>query len=644
MPALLAAPALADAEDSLARLLPADTGLYVELNDAPDLLALLTEPQIWTTLAELAGQPATPAEAAVWRSRVERTVGMPPEEAIRVLFARQVAFAGTGPGRAQDAVVLCRIPPAESQRLLKAWGATPLQGIARRETYQLYGNIGAAVAGDALLFGDLSVPEGYFFRVLNFDAPPAETLAGDAMFAALRRRVGVDADGLLFARLHAERAPATQPATQAASAPAADGASAVLLGLRREGPRLNLTYASDAPAPTREANAEALFWNLPASTLAAWQGSVDYAAVFESTQTLPERNAVRILAGLPGVQDIFRRFERGLRSGACVALGRVAPATEGAPPIPAIGVLLPVKDAEQAESALEDLLATMSALYETFALASGARPLPPAEAFELDGRPARRIDLSGLTEALGAPVLRPLQLCWQLDDDRLIVASHVDWLREIVAAQRAGGQTLSDAAATRGLRRGASASTRVWLDADAASALGVQWLEYLERTAPDVLTEQWWRSRQPGGAVRIGVDVQSDPEHRRLKITRVLPGSPASGLLEVGEYIVGCEGERFSSEDLLAETRAAIENRPNARWVSLLVVRDNVTLIRRIPVPFVDPIQSLRRLTAIGRIAQRFYFHDDLRDRDGARGHLVIDLRVRAEPVASQSATQPSGS
>ena len=88
----LSQPGQARAEESLARHVPAEVGLFVEARGAGDLLTRFTDPQVWSTLAELAGQPARPEEVAEWRRRIRQTVKMEPEEAIRV-FALEEGYA-----------------------------------------------------------------------------------------------------------------------------------------------------------------------------------------------------------------------------------------------------------------------------------------------------------------------------------------------------------------------------------------------------------------------------------------------------------------------------------------------------------------------------------------------------------------------
>ena len=70
-----------------------------------------------------------------------------------------------------------------------------------------------------------------------------------------------------------------------------------------------------------------------------------------------------------------------------------------------------------------------------------------------------------------------------------------------------------------------------------------------------------------------------------------------------------------------------------------------MTLIKRVALPFVDPIQVLRRAVAIGRIAQRVVYHD-VSEEAGARGFLTIELRETQRPLFPfelTPATRPAG-
>ncbi|MBU0616804.1 MAG: hypothetical protein KKI02_03730, partial [Planctomycetes bacterium] len=188
------------AEESLAHSVPAEVGLFVEARGAGDLLTRLTDPQVWTTLAELAGQPAQAEDVAGWRRRVRQTVKMTPEEAIRVLFSQSVAFVGEGLWRSADAVVVCR-PNHETStaELLKRWEARRLRQPQRPATYRLYSNIGVSEHEGLLFFGDLIPSEGLLRRVQRFTAGArSKSLADDPIYKKLLARVPANPDGVLF--------------------------------------------------------------------------------------------------------------------------------------------------------------------------------------------------------------------------------------------------------------------------------------------------------------------------------------------------------------------------------------------------------------------------------------------------------------
>ena len=260
------------AGETFASLVPADVGMFVELYDAPELLEALSEPQLWSTLSELAGQPARAEDARLWRQYVRAVVGMEPEEAIRVLFARGVAFVGPGAGRAQDAVVICR--PAANVRieqLLQRWAARRVPGRPLKQTYQLRGSLGVAVHDGVLIFGDLLPPEGVFQQVCRHLARRrGRSLAESRAFRALRRRLGVEASGLVFVRL-TRSAPLvvpgavaqTQPHLVAQTRPWAGlpgplhEARNAMVALTRSGRLWRMTIVGDGPARRAGRAAEA---------------------------------------------------------------------------------------------------------------------------------------------------------------------------------------------------------------------------------------------------------------------------------------------------------------------------------------------------------------------------------------------------
>jgi hypothetical protein len=121
---------------------------------------------------------------------------------------------------------------------------------------------------------------------------------------------------------------------------------------------------------------------------------------------------------------------------------------------------------------------------------------------------------------------------------------------------------------------------------------------------------------------------------------------PATGILEVNDEIAGVSGRPFATTQPVAEIQQAIDARPHARWVDLQVRREGVLLPAtraRVPLPFVDPVHVLRRAVAIGKLAQRILYYDDVPDAAGPRGFLTVELRESGEPLFKfERAGQPT--
>ena len=636
------------ADDSLARAVPADIGLFVELRQAEDLLSPLVEPQVWLTLAEMVGQPAALDDTEQWRRRVEQTVRMSPADAVRALFSQRVAFAAEGPRNTQDAVVLCR-PAGPPRTLIQQWQAQPLPTSGRTAVYRLPYQVGLAVRDDLLVFGDRLAQTLFDEVVQHLDGHAAGTLAEAPAYRQLLSRVPPNPDGVLFARLTRAAAESAPPTTTVASAPAPSwpelprllqGSSHVLLALHRDGRLLHVTVVGDAAgaAASPDGRPLGLLGTLPRRTLLAWAGHVDYAGLAELAQGLPERSVFRVAYQLHERAGTIQRMTAALNSATCVAVGLVDPPTRQvtAPPVPAVALLVRTREPMAAIKEWADLFHHTVALYKLLSLKLAAPPrIPPIESTEIGGLPAERLDLGGLIAP--APELTPigeLHLCWTLDDDVLILASHADWLRQIIEARHAQAERLDDVLALARLDAGGRQDNTLVAQVGPLADLGKLWLRYFERTLPFVLQESWWRNYQPGGGgVRLGLQVTEDAERRRLRVLSVSPNSPADGLLRPGDEIVGCNGRRFTTSQPVQEMRRGLNRRPNARWIDLWIERNRIVSGRRIPLLFVDPVEVLRRIVAVGQVVQRVVYTDDLPDAAGPRGRLTLELRTEPGPL-----------
>lgn len=680
------------ADDSLAAHVPGDVGLFIELRAADDLLTPLVEPRIWLTLAELAGQPGGLTDTGEWRARVEQTVRMSPVEAIHTLFSHRVAFVADSLRSTHDAVILCR-PIRDTRELVEHWQARPLPSAGPSAVYRLPFNVGLALRKDTLAFGDPTI-RGLFDRVLQqWDDPRSAALAADVTFRSLLHRAPPDPDGVLFVRLAkpadgpstapapaptlspAMSAPASAPTTwpahvgaeAAPSTPRAEGvilpnlpsglrhSRHVLLALHREGPSLHVSALGDGTDGRTSARSpvDDLVTSLPAATLLTWVGHVDYPQLVRAAALLPENSVFRVLLQLQEGSAIVQRLIDTLGSETCIALGTVSPASRQvpAPPVPAVAFLVKLRDPNLAASEWSSLVRNTAALYKLLSLKLATPPrLPPVETVLAAGIQIEKLDLSGLISP--TPEQTPvgeLHLSWVVDGDTLVLASHTDWLAQVLAARHGSTSRLAGILEQSRRPAGEPHETVFVLQLGALSDIAAAWVQFLSVAYPDVTTENWWRNYQPGGSqVRLGIQAIADPSRPSVRVQSVTPGSPADGMLRAGDEIVGCQAVRLTTSQPADEIRQAILQRPNARWVDLLVERDGVTRVRRIAVPFVDPVEILRRIIALGQLVQTVIYVDMLPEPEGPRGQLT--LRVRAEPpasapaISSQPATLPTTS
>lgn len=650
-----AAPRAGAGDDSLARYVPADAGLYVEVRGATDLLIPLTDSTLWMTLAELAGQPARPEEIEGWRRQIRDSIGMTPEQAIRELFAGGVAYFGEGLGRAQDAVLLCRRGEGKSlKELIEQWQARPIPNAGRASVYQLRSDVGLGAFDDLLVFGDATRPGGQFSQVLRLAEPrPPANLADSPAFQGFLKRVPPRPDAILYARIRAETAvaasrpaasAASQPASQPASRPARldlpgplRGASRMLLALHREDSRLHFTAVGDAPAAgaARSSRVAELAPRLPERTLLAWATELDYPALVEAAGALPERHIVRLALRLQDRSGTVSRLIDALDPAACLAVGMVDPAERAAPapPAPAVALLLTVRDGDAAEQELNAVLASSVSVYNLLSLTWGLPALTQASDRSVADTPVHFVDLSGLLENFDKG-LSELHLCWARDGDVLIVASHLDWLEQILESRHGQRTTLESVFKLARGAPGAGASTVVAVQSGPIADLGALWLRYLETVAPQVLREDWWRSRQPASRnARLGINVDQPGGGPRLRVVSVEEDGPAAGVLRPGDILVGTAGQRFATTQPVLEMRRALAERPNARWIDLQVERGGNIRNCRVALPFVDPVQVLRRAIAIGKLAQRVVYYEDGSAEEGPRGALTVELRTSQAPL-----------
>jgi hypothetical protein len=563
---------------------------------------------------------------------------------------------------------LCR-PAANTDvdQLTKSWNATGREDRGPVRVFDLRDGIGLGVHNRDLVFGDGQREDGMFAHVMKqIAAGNGAPLSSDAAFVALRQRVPQRADGILFVRL-GMAAPVVVPTSMPSSQPSGvkrlraraalpgpfRGASNIMVALQRDHHLLHFTAVGDGKfdAPKRRGDVLAQLNRLPARTLFAWGGYVDFKDLLTAADDLPERSLARVILNLQNQSPSVDRWSSAVGPGACIALG-VVPADGGQaiPPIPAMGLIMSSRLPKQAFDAWTETVETALSVYNLLSM-SPRFNLPALESVH-DERivdcDARVLDLApAISRFLDTPSLAGTALCWAMDDDALIVATHRDWLRQMLEARKGRGSTLSDALLITQKPIDVATGTIVLAQTGPIADLCKYWLAHIERTAPYMLEEQWWRQRQPGGAgIHLGISGRERADDKALSIERVSPDGPAAGFIKPGDQIVGVNHGMFATSQPVREFVDGVAARPNARWVDVEIKRAGQRIVVRVPLPFVHPIDVLRRLVAIGGITQRVVYHDDAPSKEGPRGFVTIELRDNDRPTfdfSPPAAPQPVG-
>ena len=396
---------------------------------------------------------------------------------------------------------------------------------------------------------------------------------------------------------------------------------------------------------------------LPRETLLATGAHVDFRALLDLAQKLPRRNLVRVVLNLlrsDTAANPLPPLLEALDSATSIAVGAVSPGgrAEDVPPMAAVAVVVATDQPAEVAKSLEQLVRLGTSMYVLMSALPNvdAPPLPKLRMKRLAGVEAMILDLSVLLERIDTSnLIGELHLCWAVDGTALIVASHADWLEQILLARQGAAPDLSDVFELVQRPVPAGSETLLVVQSGPISDLSGMWLDYLKKTMPHVLSERYWRGRQPGGlVVRIGIEGTSDAQKRRLIIKNVDPTGPAAGFLYPGDAVVGINGRLFATALPKAEFQRGMVERPNARWVTLLVAtKADGVVSKTIPLVFVDPMETLRRARAIGKIGQRIIYYDDVPDPAGPRGFLTIELRESQEPLFAfpqRPAPRPVGS
>ncbi|MEX2671796.1 MAG: hypothetical protein WD294_06765 [Phycisphaeraceae bacterium] len=247
---LAAKPALAELPEEGAALAPADSGVFIELDDLAQVRRELEQDPLINYLRE-----HTPAkrEPAAWRA-VQDAMGMSGEQLFDRYFGQQLVIVGEGTQEGGPGVMLSRVSEDDAELAIER---LDLQRVAEPGAFELYhtaDGLGRLAFGDGWMAMGDPAHEDYIQRLLG-SIGQAETLADSPVF---QQWIGKVADGS-FARMFVQDPDKNQIHAAA---------------VEREEGRLELRYAGQSDETSqllsRVSDAEALeFGPLPRQTISA---------------------------------------------------------------------------------------------------------------------------------------------------------------------------------------------------------------------------------------------------------------------------------------------------------------------------------------------------------------------------------------
>jgi len=634
-PIFLCAPV--DADDSFARLIPADVRAYAEVRGLARIGERLGEGGTWTVWSQVvAGQTSQPTITVEWGQRVGRILNMTLAEAVRSLFGQQVALAAPSYDELAQGVVLARAPdPKVISELIARNQAQQQPSVGTVSRYALKEGLSLAVQGDVVVLGQHGGKADLFERtVALLSGQQGATLASAPAFVEQANRLPPGGQGLLYLDLAATGAATTSSGSQPSSDSTPSSRSPwlnmkrLVLGLydRAGGIDLEVRGLLDQPMPrvgSKDLSIDSI-GRLPRSTLLVWAQTLDLAGLYRQVMSDrdPQERIIRfnleVIQALLRPADLEKDLLAKLGPQAMVVLGRV-PTAQSRPAdsydLPLLSVMIEAREGEVNAAMLQRLGERFLGWMKVeFARAKQNLDL------SIDQTPYRqtviyRIPLGTLFKGNTlCPYLTTLELCWAGVKGWLIVSSHSDHVRQIIDAREAPpAETLADTAAFKSLGHHQEASSLLLMQPAATASMLQSWLDYCAKHAPRVLEPLWWKRmvvRGLGRRVELGIIIKGGAEPGRVIVgSPVLPEMPAAGRLMPGDKICAVDGKNLSEDRPEDDLRDLVALRPNAEVVlrverggKLLDVR--IPLSTQQPLPFAadwDPIRSIRYLISLGQ-------------------------------------------
>lgn len=609
---------LGAAEVDWMKIVPGDAGFYVELHDLAAIREQFKEIGIWDTVLELSAQDAASPTTQPWQRRSEELLGLSPEAAINLLLGRRAALIAASSGQWQNGVLLGEIARmSDLGPLLRGWRAIALSGEGPVRRYRLRGGILLATLGRTLVLGPAGDSDGLWGRtVLLLSGRRGPTMAGRSEFAGLRSRLSREYPSVVYAVW-----PEGDPS-------ALRGCDRLLIGLSLDSDSIvcELRGNRQAGEPAVACMGASAIGAMPVGSIAVWTQGVDFAALADGLRHGWDERRDSLLQfifrGFVGSQEGSEGLLAQLGPAYTVVVGVDRPASAAGFAMPAVTLIADARETEDHIERLDRVLGILAQLVDMMAQ-PGDRQREP---ITVERRRCEDVELHhveigpALARRTGLGFLAGVQPCWTVLDGRLVVSTSIGHVEDIVKAARGTAPRLDGATYVKGLlprvEGGEVVSEWFFLRGSAVSAIWSSWLSFLRSDHPESLQKEWWQAWvaervERRGRLGIGL-VNHRSRDRQAVVKEVSRGSPAAGIVRVGDVVVGASGRPLTTTQPAREVAARYSARRDARMFEVQVLRNGRPMALKIPVLPVsdfdggmfDPVQALRRLITLSRQAE----------------------------------------
>jgi hypothetical protein len=606
------------------KIVPADAGFYVELRDLAGIRRQFIKLGIWRTVLELSERDAKQRSMRPGQRGRAELLGMHPETAISRVMGRRAALIASSSGGWREGVLIAELAQASDLLpLLRRWRAR-LQGgdVGPVRRYMLHGGMNLAVLDRTVVFGPAGDPEGLWGRtVLLLSGRGTQALRWRSEFAGLQSRLTRDYPSLVYVEW------------EEGDPTAVAGCRRLLIGISVEPDGISCELRGHRQAAGADARCldASTIGALPADSLAVWSSGADFSKFAGGLKTGLGKDgdalAGLLLGGIVGAAGSVDLMKE-LGPGYVVVVGHDRSSEPGGPPpgrrlmLPAIGALIEVRGGEAHVERMDSVLGFMAQFLEVLATPDGKR----SKLVEVARTPCEGVELHhveigpAVAQRTGLSFLKGLRPCWAVLDGRLVVSTSKGHVEAIVRAARGKAPRLDGVGEFEGVlpRKGEGEAIADWatVRGSAVSEMFSSWLWYLRRRHPEALSKQWWQAWAANRLERhtqLGVGlVRDETNPRRAVVLEVRAGSPASGILDVGDVIVGAAGKPLTSTQPALEVARRYRARGGAGGFALNVLRSGKGLALKILVPPAtardlsefDPVLGLRQLMTLSRRAQ----------------------------------------